>query len=91
MPKLAESTTAVLVRGDAWQGAFASEPYEAGWAREAVIFVRLLKLQGDPGGAELGVASRRRSARSRPPRWRISATGCASRAGCRRGPPRRRW
>jgi hypothetical protein len=55
MPKLAESTTAVLVRGDAWQGVFASEPYEAGWAREAVIFVRLLRLQGDPGGAELGV------------------------------------
>jgi hypothetical protein len=55
MPKLAESTTAVLVRGDTWQGAFASEPYEAGWAREAVIFVRLLKLQGDPGGAEVSV------------------------------------
>jgi hypothetical protein len=55
MPKLPESTTAVLVRGETWQGAFASEPYEAGWAREAVIFLRLLKLEGEPGGAELSV------------------------------------
>ena len=43
----------VLVRGETWHGAFASEPYEAGWAREAVIFLRLLKLEGDPGGAEM--------------------------------------
>jgi hypothetical protein len=55
MPKLPESTTSVLVRGETWHGAFASEPYEAGWAREAVIFVRLLKLEGDPGSAELSV------------------------------------
>jgi len=55
MAKLPESTTSVLVRGETWQGAFASEPYEAGWAREAVIFVRLLKREGDPGGAEVSV------------------------------------
>jgi hypothetical protein len=55
MPKLSESTTSVLVRGETWHGAFASEPYEAGWAREAVIFLRLLKLEGDPGGAEVSV------------------------------------
>jgi hypothetical protein len=55
MPKLPESTTAVLVRGETWQGGFASEPYEAGWAREAVVFLRLLKLKGDPGGAEVSV------------------------------------
>ena len=55
MPKLPESTTTVLVRGETWHGAFASEPYEAGWAREAVIFVRLLKLEGDPGSAEISV------------------------------------
>lgn len=55
MPKLPESTTTVLVRGETWHGAFASEPYEAGWAREAVIFVRLLKLEGDPGTAEISV------------------------------------
>ena len=55
MPKLPESTTTVLARGETWHGAFASEPYEAGWAREAVIFVRLLKLEGDPGSAEFSV------------------------------------
>ena len=55
MPKLPESTTSVLVRGETWQGAFASEPYEAGWAREAVIFLRLLKLEGEPGDAEVSV------------------------------------
>ena len=55
MAKLAESTTSVLVRGETWHGAFASEPYEAGWAREALIFVRLLKLEGDPGSAEISV------------------------------------
>jgi hypothetical protein len=55
MAELPESTTAVLVRGETWQGAFASEPYEAGWAREAVIFLRLLKLEGEPGGTEVGV------------------------------------
>jgi hypothetical protein len=55
MAKLPESTTSVLVRGETWHGAFASEPYEAGWAREALIFVRLLKLEGDPGSAEISV------------------------------------
>jgi hypothetical protein len=55
MAKLPESTTAVLVRGETWQGAFASEPYEAGWAREAVIFLRLLKLESEPGGTEVSV------------------------------------
>ena len=55
MAKLAESTTSVLVRGETWHGAFASEPYEAGWAREALVFVRLLKLEGDPGRAEISV------------------------------------
>ena len=42
MPKLPESTTTVLVRGETWHGAFASEPYE-------------LKLEGDPGSAEISV------------------------------------
>lgn len=39
MPKLRESTTAVLVRGERVGEGFATEPYEAGWAHEAVIFV----------------------------------------------------
>jgi hypothetical protein len=43
MAGLNESTTAVIVRGETWAGEFASEPYEAGWAREAVLYLRLLK------------------------------------------------
>lgn len=51
MANLAESTTAVIVRGEHWSGACASEPYEAGWAREAVVFVRLLAREGETGAA----------------------------------------
>jgi hypothetical protein len=51
MPKLAESTTAVIVRGEKWEGVCASEPYEAGWAREAVLFLRLLAREGESGAA----------------------------------------
>ena len=51
MPKLAESTTAVIVRGEKWEGACASEPYEAGWARETMVFVRLLAREGETGAA----------------------------------------
>jgi len=45
MPQLRESATAVLVRGETVTAGFASEPYEAGWAIEAVLFLRLM---GDP-------------------------------------------
>jgi hypothetical protein len=37
------SHTYVLELNGRWTGAFASEPYETGWAREAIIFVRTLK------------------------------------------------
>jgi hypothetical protein len=40
---LPENITAVVGRNDKWHGAAASEPYEAGWAREAVFFIRALK------------------------------------------------
>jgi hypothetical protein len=51
MAKLAPSTTAIIVRGEHWTGRSASEPYEAGWAREAVVFVRLLAQEGETGTA----------------------------------------
>jgi hypothetical protein len=35
--------TAVVERNVTWQGAFATEPYEAGWAGEAIVFIRVLK------------------------------------------------
>ncbi|WFP76165.1 hypothetical protein [Mesorhizobium sp. WSM4906] len=40
---LPENTTAVIARNERWSDDAASEPYEAGWAREAVFFVRALK------------------------------------------------
>jgi hypothetical protein len=40
---LNESNTAIVARNVVWKGAAATEPYEAGWAREAVVFVRALK------------------------------------------------
>ncbi|MBL8807154.1 MAG: hypothetical protein JNN22_09940 [Rhodospirillales bacterium] len=46
---LPENITAVVARNEAWSGHAASEPYEAGWAREAVIFVRALK---EPEGVQ---------------------------------------
>jgi len=39
------SHTAVVERNTRWSGAFATEPYEAAWASEAIFFVRTL----DPG------------------------------------------
>jgi hypothetical protein len=40
---LPENITAVIARNERWSGDAATEPYEAGWAREAVFFVRALK------------------------------------------------
>lgn len=40
---LPENITAIIARNERWSGEAATEPYEAGWAREAVIFVRALK------------------------------------------------
>ena len=40
---LPENLTAVIARNEIWTGESATEPYEAGWAREAIFFVRALK------------------------------------------------
>lgn len=40
---LPENITSVVSRNETWTGKAASEPHEAGWAREAVIFIRALK------------------------------------------------
>ena len=39
--------SAVVERNVTWVGDFATEPYECGWAREAIFFVR--SLQGGSG------------------------------------------
>jgi hypothetical protein len=46
------SNSAVVTRNVTWSGLAHSEPYEAGWAGEAVVFVRALK----PGSGERGIA-----------------------------------
>jgi hypothetical protein len=43
---LPESQTAVVARNERWSGEVTTEPYEAGWAREAVLFVRALAVEG---------------------------------------------
>jgi hypothetical protein len=52
---LRESQTAVVARNEAWSGKVATEPYEAGWAREAVIFVRALAAEDVPASCEARV------------------------------------
>ena len=41
---LRRSYTAVVERNVIWQGDFATEPYEAAWASEAIFFVRALEV-----------------------------------------------
>ncbi|MDA0748333.1 MAG: hypothetical protein O2954_17590 [bacterium] len=43
---LKRSHTAVVERNRVWSGVFETEPYEAGWAREAIVFVRVLEVSG---------------------------------------------
>jgi hypothetical protein len=50
---LPESSAAVVARNETWTGQAATEPYEAGWAREAVVFVRALKSAGAAGRAHV--------------------------------------
>ena len=44
MPR--QSYTAVVERNVEWRGDFATEPYEAAWATEAIFFVRALAASG---------------------------------------------
>lgn len=50
-----QSYTAVLERNTVWSGDFATEPYEAAWASEAIFFVRALSAEGVPPGASARV------------------------------------
>ncbi len=45
---LRESVTYVIARNETWSGAAATEPVEAGWAGEAVFFVRALSAPQGP-------------------------------------------
>lgn len=50
-----QNYTAVVERNREFQGEFASEPYECGWASEAIFFVRKLETTGAVAGAEFRV------------------------------------
>ena len=52
---LRRSYTAIVERNILWQDEFASEPYEAAWASEAIFFVRALDISEDFDGAEARV------------------------------------
>ena len=51
---LRRSYTATVERNVIWNGEFASEPYEAAWASEAIFFVRALDVSSNFEG---GLAS----------------------------------
>ena len=44
---LRESYTAIVERSEELSGSFATEPYECGWAGEAIFFVRILERVGN--------------------------------------------
>ncbi len=49
------SHTTVVERNVTWSGAFATEPLEAGWASEAIFFVRVLEGAGPASPAAASV------------------------------------
>ena len=52
---LRESYTAIVERSEALKGSLATEPYECGWAGEAIFFVRILERAGSLEGVALQV------------------------------------
>ena len=52
---LRESYTAIVERSESLSGDFATEPYECGWAGEAIFFVRTMERVGDLEGVTLRV------------------------------------
>jgi len=54
---IAQSFTAVVERAEGIKGTFATEPYEVGWAREAVVFLKVFKLsEGGRLGARVQIS-----------------------------------
>lgn len=50
-----QSYTAVVERNRVFQGRFSTEPYECGWATEAIFFIRKLETSGELAGARVRV------------------------------------
>ena len=53
---LRESQVAVVARNERWAGTVSTEPYEAGWASEAVLFIRALDAEGRAGRARVEIS-----------------------------------
>ena len=47
--------TAVVDRNRLFEGPFASEPYECGWATEAIFYIRKLETTGEVSGTTVKV------------------------------------
>jgi hypothetical protein len=45
-----QSYTAIVERDRLFQGEFATEPYECGWASEAIFYIRKLESTGEVAG-----------------------------------------
>lgn len=50
------SYTAIVERNVSWEGSFSTEPYECGWAKEAIFFIRALDAAEGAGGTGNGAA-----------------------------------
>jgi hypothetical protein len=50
-----EAYTAIIAQGEDWTGTVATEPYEAPWALEAVVFLRLLDGTRAPANVPVSV------------------------------------
>ena len=50
-----QSYTAVVERNSEFKDAFSTEPYECGWAEEAIFFVRKLDTKGNVAGTTVRV------------------------------------
>ena len=48
---LPHNATAVIARNEVWEGSRASEPYECGWASEAIVYIRALEMPVKLGAA----------------------------------------
>lgn len=50
-----QNYTAIVERNRTFQGDFATEPYECGWASEAIFFIRKLNSTGPVAGSQVRI------------------------------------
>lgn len=70
------SYTAIVERNVSWEGSFSTEPYECGWAKEAIFFIRALDASAGAGArAGAGEAAAAPGGASGEARIQISPDG----------------